>query len=138
MEFAAKILGLITAICCLGAPALSKADDQDQGFIRVVYCQNEAGRAEIYLPGRWVAGIGKAEFDLRDRGTSGYLTFDFTPVGKNKTMEAVQIRTGNNGAALLVELSERNLRAIIPLAGGKVNFPQRLAEEMTCKAFNKY
>ena len=72
-----------------------------------------------------------------DKTASGYLAFDFTPVGKNKTVDAVRIRMGNNGNTLVIDLWERGWSATIPLAGGKVTFPQRLAEEMSCNPFNK-
>jgi hypothetical protein len=120
---------------CAGNSILSNAADQT--FARVIYCQNDIGRAEVYLPGSAITGNGRPELRLGDKIVIGYLAFDFTPVGKNKTMEAVRIRLGNNGSALAISFLERGLSATIPLAGGKVAFPQRLAEEMTCKPFNK-
>jgi len=110
--------------------------DPDQSFARVIQCQNDVGRAELYLPGSAMTQQGRLELRLGDKIVNGYLAFDFTPVGKNKTMEGVHVRMANNGGALAIELWERGQRATIPLAGGKVVFPQRLAEEMDCKPFN--
>jgi hypothetical protein len=104
----------------------------EQSFARVVYCQNEVGRAEVYLPGSVITAKGRAEVRLGDKTVIGYIAFDFTPVGKNKSMEAVRIHMSDNGSALVVELFERGSRATIPVMGGKVAFPQRLAEEMNC------
>jgi hypothetical protein len=105
---------------------------EEQSFARVILCQNEAGRAEVYLPGSAISRKGRAEVSLGDKTVSGYLAFDFTPVGKNKTMEAVRIGMSKDGSAIVLELAERGSRATIPVNGGKVAFPQRLAEEMTC------
>jgi hypothetical protein len=137
MRAVAKIFVLIAFGFCASNSAPSNAADRDQSFARVIFYQNEAGRAELYLPGSAMTQKGKPELNLGDRTVDGYLAFDFTPVGKNKTMDAVRIRMGNNGNALIVDLSERGSSATIPLAGGKVAFPQRLAEEMSCNPFNK-
>jgi hypothetical protein len=74
---------------------------------------------------------------IGNKTAQGYLAFDFTPVGKNKTLEAVSVRMGSTGNALEIKLMERGSSATIPLAGGPVRFPQRLAEEMQCRPFNK-
>jgi len=110
---------------------------QDQSFARVFYCENEAGRAEVYLAGSAMTSTGKPELTIGDRTADGYLAFDFTPVAKNKTLNAVRIKLDSTGSALVVALTESGTSATIPLAGGRVSFPQRLAEEMQCRAFNK-
>jgi hypothetical protein len=101
-----------------------------------VYCKNEAGFAEVYLPGATVRGRGAAQVHLLGKTVNGFLTFDFTPVGKNKGMEPVRISMTESNDGLLVELYTRGSRATIPAQGGKVVFPQRLAEEMTCGPLN--
>lgn len=107
---------------------------QEKSFARVVQCEGEAGRAEVYLPGSAIADKGRAEVQLGTKTVTGYLAFDFTKVGKNKTLEAVRIGMNPGKDALVITLTERGSRsATIPLQGGKVAFPQRLAEEMTCK-----
>jgi hypothetical protein len=133
----AKISALIAFGCCTCISVVSRAADEDQSFARVFICQNDAGRAEIYLPGSAMTDKGKPELRLGDKTAGGYLAFDFTPVGKNKTLNAVSIRLGDNGKALIVELKETGSRATVPLAGGNVAFPQRIAEDMSCKPFNK-
>lgn len=119
----------------LGAGMLiSPAAAQEKSFARVVQCEGDAGRAEVYLPGSAITSKGRAEVQLGSKTVTGYLAFDFTKVGKNKTLEAVRIRLDPSKNALIVALTERgSRRAAIPLQGGKVAFPQRLAEEMTCK-----
>jgi hypothetical protein len=122
------------ALVCLGA---SPASAQDQGYVRVVHCKNEAGFAEVYLPGAVVPRRGAEHVRLDGKAVAGFLAFDFTPVGKNKTMEPVRIGMTSGNSALLVEFHTRGAaRATIPAAGGTVVFPQRLAEEMTCGPLN--
>jgi hypothetical protein len=123
-----KIHSALVLTCLLASPAAA----QDIGFARVISCKNDAGQAELYLPGSALSKKGKPGLNLGGKTFTGYLAFDFTPVGKNKVMEAVRIRSGNNGSTLSIELIERGSSATIPIAGGKVAFPQRLAEDMTC------
>jgi hypothetical protein len=122
----------------LGACLLaSAAAAQETSFARVVYCKNEAGYAEVYLPGSVVSGRGAEQVKLGGRVVGGYMAFDFTPVGKNKTLEAVRISMSEKERTLVVAFPERGSRsATIPLQGGTVRFPQRLAEEMTCGPLN--
>jgi len=115
----------------------SAASAQETSFARVVHCKNEAGYAEIYLPGSVVFGRGAEKVKLGGRTVGGYIAFDFTPVGKNKTLEAVRISASEKEGALIVAFPERDSRsATIPQRGGAVRFPQRLAEEMTCGPLN--
>jgi hypothetical protein len=122
----------------LGACLLtSAAAAQETSFARVVHCKNEAGFAEVYLPGSVVFGRGTEQVKLGGRAVDGYIAFDFTPVGKNKTLEAVRISVSEKEGALVVAFPERGSRsAAIPREGGTVAFPQRLAEEMACGRLN--
>ena len=122
---------------CAGYFLHPAAAAQDQSFARVFYCENDAGRAELYLAGSAMTNKGKPQLDLGNKTAQGYLAFDFTPVGKNKTLEAVRISMNEKEGALVVAFPERELRsATIPQQGGTVRFPQRLAEEMTCTPLN--
>jgi hypothetical protein len=106
-------------------------------FARVAHCKNDVGRAEVYLPGSVVFGRGPEQVMLGDKIVNGYLAFDFTPVGKNKTLEAVGVSLSEKKDSIVVEFSERgSLFALLPVRGGTVRFPQRLAEEMTCEPLN--
>ena len=116
---------------------VSSVSAQDMSFARVVHCMNDVGRAEVYLPGSVVFGRGPERVMLGDKIVNGYLAFDFTPVGKNKTLEAVGVSLSEKKDSIVVEFSERgSLLAILPVRGGTARFPQRLAEEMTCEPLN--
>ena len=129
----ARWLSAWVGACLLASAAAA----QETSFARVVYCKNEAGYAEVYLPGSVVPGRGAAQVKLGGRTVDGYIAFDFTPVGKNKTLEAVRISASEKEGALVVAFPERASRsATIPRQGGAVRFPQRLAEEMTCGPLN--
>jgi hypothetical protein len=104
----------------------------DEGFARIAFCRNEAGNAELYLPQSGFSSEPRPRIQLGGKTVTGLLAFDFTPVGKNKTMEAVRIGMTPDGGTISIQLSERAARAMIPITGGTVAFPQRLAEEMTC------
>jgi hypothetical protein len=122
---------------CTGYFLHPAAAAQDQSFARVFYCENDAGRAELYLAGSAMTRDGKPQLALGNKTAQGYLAFDFTPVGKNKTLDAVSVRMDSTGSALEITLMERGSNAMMPLAGGPVKFSQRLAEEMQCRPFNK-
>ena len=116
---------------------VSSASAQEMSFARVVHCKNDVARAELYLPGSVVLGRGPEQVRLGDRTVSGYLAFDFTPVGKNKTLNAVGVSMSEKKDSLIVEFSEGGSRpATIPVRGGMTRFPQRLAEEMICAPLN--
>ena len=116
---------------------VSSVSAQDMSFARVVHCKNDAGQAEVYLPGSVVLGRGPEQVMLADKIVNGSLAFDFTPVGKNKTLEAVGVSLSEKKDSIVVEFSERgSLLAILPVRGGTARFPQRLAEEMTCEPLN--
>ena len=120
--------------CCLLASSVAA---QDVSFARVVHCKNDVGRAEVYLPGSVVFGRGPEQVRLGDKIVNGYLAFDFTPVGKNKTLEAVGVSLSEKKDSIVIAFSERgSLVAILPVRGGTARFPQRLAEEMTCEPLN--
>lgn len=122
---------------CAGYFLHPAAAAQDQSFARVFYCENDAGRAELYLAGSAMTNEGKPQLAPGNKTAQGYLAFDFTPVGKNKTLDAVSVRMDSTGSALEITLMERGSNAMMPLAGGPVKFSQRLAEEMQCRPFNK-
>jgi hypothetical protein len=116
---------------------VSSTAAQEMSFARVAHCKNDAGRAELYLPGSVVLGRGPEQVRLGDRTVSGYLAFDFTPVGKNKTLNAVGVSMSEKKDSLIVEFSEgRSAPTTIPVRGGTTRFPQRLAEEMICEPLN--
>ena len=109
----AKLSALIALSYCVCGPVTSGAADEDQSFARVINCQNDVGRAEVYLPGSAMTDTGKPELRLGDKTVNGYLAFDFTPIGKNKTLNAASIRLGDNGRTLTIELKESGLSATI-------------------------
>lgn len=116
---------------------VSSVSAQDVSFVRVVHCKNDVGRAEVYLPGSVVLGRGPERVMLGDKIVNGYLAFDFTPVGKNKTLEAVGVSLSEKKDGIVVVFLERgSLLANLPVLGGTAHFPQRLAEEMTCEPLN--
>jgi hypothetical protein len=128
-----RSLSALVCMCLL----VSAVSAQDMSFTRVAHCKNDAGRAELYLPGSVVLGRGPEQVMLGEKIVNGYLAFDFTPVGKNKTLEAVGVSLSERKDSLVVEFSERgSLLAVLPVRGGTARFPQRLAEEMMCEPLN--
>jgi hypothetical protein len=116
---------------------VSAAAAQELSFARVFYCKNDVGRAELYLPGSVLSGRGPQNVRFLGKTVSGYLAFDFTPVGKNKTLNAVGVSMSERKDSLIVKLLEGgSWSATIPVRGGTTRFPQRLAEEMICEPLN--
>ena len=72
MRAVAKISALIAFGFCTGNSVLSNAADQDQSFARVIYCQNDTGRARTDMPGSAMTRKGKPELRLGDRTVKGY------------------------------------------------------------------
>ena len=130
----AKLLSALLATGLLVPPAGA----EETSFARVFLCKNEAGFAELYLSGAALSQRGPQRVELGGEPVSGYLAFDFTPVGKNKTLNPVRVSMNAAKDGLVVELTDwLPQRVTIPVKGGVTRFPQRLAEEMMCGALNK-
>jgi hypothetical protein len=109
---------------------------QDGAMTLVLRCKNDGGRVELYVPQSIVTGRTLANINL-SRPTNGFYALDLTEYQKGKSLEPARVRLTPDKKGVVVEQTSRRLPATtVPVAGGKVSFDKRFAEDMVCEAFN--
>jgi hypothetical protein len=123
-------------IALLGLHAGS-ATAQEGAFALVLRCKNDDARVELYLPETIVRGRGDPNARLA-RPVKGYYALDLTEAGKGKPLEPVRVSLTADRKGLVVDQYTRKLPpTTVPVAGGKVSFDKRFAEDMVCGPFNE-
>jgi hypothetical protein len=109
---------------------------QEGAFRRVLECKNDGARVELYLPENIVSGLGIANVRL-SQPARGYYALDLSDAGKGKPLEPVRVSLTTDKKGVVVNQYTRKLPpTTVPVAGGKVSFDKRFAEDMVCKPFN--
>jgi hypothetical protein len=128
----APVAGVAMVLLAAGGPAAA----QDGAFRRVLECKNDGARVELYLPESIVSGLGIANVRL-GQPAKGFYALDLGDAGKGKPLEPVRVRLAAGGKGVIVDQYTRKLPpTTVPVAGGKVSFDKRFAEDMDCKPFN--
>jgi hypothetical protein len=128
-------IGFIVAPLLIGSLPLP-ASAQDGAMTLVLRCKNENAQVEVYAPQSIVTGRTLANIDLT-RPVSGFYALDLTQADKGKSLEPARISLAANKKSVVIEQLNRKLpSATVPVAGGKVSFDRRFAENMTCEPFN--
>jgi hypothetical protein len=128
----AAIAGVAMILWAAAGPAVA----QEGSFRRVLECKNDGARVELYLPESIVSGLGIANVRLA-QPARGYYALDLSDAGKGKPLEPVRVRMATDKKGVVVNQYTRKLPpTTVPLAGGKVSFDKRFAEDMECKPFN--
>lgn len=123
--------GLVAALSiCAATAAAAKPPGADAVMIRMIACEGEGVRMEVYLP---------LSVDRHMRGGQsviGYYTLDLTDVNKGKPLEPVRITLSTDETTVIVDQYLRGLPPTrIPVAGGTVDFDQRFARHAKCGPF---
>ncbi|QIG99302.2 MULTISPECIES: hypothetical protein [unclassified Bradyrhizobium] len=123
--------GLVAAISlCVATAAFAKPPGAEAVMIRMIACEGEGVRMEVYLP---------LSVDRHMRGGQsviGYYTLDLTDVNKGKPLEPVRVTLSADEKTVTVDQYLRGLPPTrIPVAGGTVDFDQRFARHAKCGAF---
>jgi hypothetical protein len=128
----AAIAGVAMILWAAAGPAVA----QEGSFRRVLECKNDGARVELYLPESIVSGLGIANVRLA-QPARGYYALDLSDAGKGKPLEPVRVSLTTDRKGVVVNQYTRKLPpTTVPVAGGKVSFDKRFAEDMVCKPFN--
>ncbi|VIO78098.1 hypothetical protein CI1B_72330 [Bradyrhizobium ivorense] len=123
--------GLVAAIlACVATAAAAKPPGAEAVMIRMIACDGEGVRMELYLP---------LSVDRHMRGGQsviGYYALDLTDVNKGKPLEPVRVTLSTDEKTVTVDQYLRGLPPTrIPVAGGTVDFDQRFAKHAKCGPF---
>ncbi len=127
-------IGLVAAASlAVAAPASAKPSGDQAWMIRMLACEAEGARMEVYLP----QSVVFADHGLRAGQTvNGYYTLDLTGANKGKSLEPVRVTLSADRTTVTVDQYTRGLRPTrIPLGGGTVDFDQRFGTAAKCGPF---
>ena len=135
-----KHLGLAAIVCLLALPAAAKDPGEDSYMFRVMSCEGDDAKMEIYLPQSIVfQQNGKSSISniLEMRPTIGWYALDLTGALKGKPLEPVRLSVSPDKKFLIVDQYTRGHPPTrIPVGGGTVDFDQRFGTKAKCGALN--
>ncbi|MGX1105312.1 MULTISPECIES: hypothetical protein [Bradyrhizobium] len=113
--------------------AAAKPPGQDAAMMRMLACDGEGVRMEVYLP----LSVALAGQGLRAGQTViGYYALDLTEANKGKPLEPVRVTMSADKKTVTVDQYTRGLPPTqIPVRGGTVDFDQRFAKRAKCGPF---
>ncbi|MGY4473290.1 hypothetical protein [Bradyrhizobium sp. USDA 3364] len=123
--------GLVAVISiCVATVAAAKPPGADAAMIRMIACDGEGVRMEVYLP------LSVDRHMKGGQSVIGYYTLDLTDVNKGKPLEPVRVTLSTDERTVTVDQYLRGLPPTrIPAAGGTVDFDQRFAKHAKCGPF---
>ncbi|HUC49133.1 MAG TPA: hypothetical protein VMA30_07065 [Xanthobacteraceae bacterium] len=128
------VLGFVLA-ALVGVPAPAKDLDAGGWMIRVLACEGEDAKMEVYLPQSIVLGKVPIARALASPVNS-YYTLDLTNANKGKSLEPVKVSMAASGKTVIVDQVTRGLPPTrIPVGGGTVDFDQRFGTQAKCGPF---
>jgi hypothetical protein len=103
---------------------------------RVLACEGDDAKMEVYLPQSVVSGRGPANANL-SKPVIGYYALDLSAAGKGKPLEPVRVSYTADKKMVIVDQFTRGLPPTrIPVSGGTVDFDQRFGTKAKCGPFN--
>jgi hypothetical protein len=119
--------------------ATAKPPGADDWMMRMMACEGEGVRMELYLP-QSVVFAERADGDssgMRPGQTViGYYALDLTDVNKGKPLEPVRVTLSADKKTVTIDQYTRGLPPTrIPVKGGTVDFDQRFAKGAKCGPF---
>jgi hypothetical protein len=128
-----SLLGLLPALAILASAQTAAAKDPDS-FMRVLFCEGEDARMEVYLP---LALTVHGDAILNMKPAIGWYALDLSSALKGKPLEPVRVSISPDRKFVVVDQYTRGLPPTrIPVAGGTVDFDQRFGKNAKCAAFN--
>ncbi|MGF6307151.1 hypothetical protein ABIB82_007423 [Bradyrhizobium sp. i1.8.4] len=131
----AAMIGVVTAIALLSAPASAASLPDDRAWlIRMIACKGNGVQMEVYLPQSVVFALhgGMAAGTTAD----GYYTLDLTELNKGKDLEPVHVTMSADKTSVTVDQYTRGLPPTrIPVGGGTVDFDHRFGVGAKCGPF---
>jgi hypothetical protein len=135
------------AVAVLAVPlaargATEKPPGTDAWMIRMLSCEGESARMELYLPQSAVFGdrapaesFGSHQMRPGE-SVIGYYALDLTDANKGKMLEPVRVMLSADKKTVIVDQYTRSLPPTrIPVAGGTVDFDQRFGTAAKCGPF---
>jgi hypothetical protein len=108
----------------------------EAAMTRVLACEGDDARMEVYLPQSVVAGRGAANANLA-KPVVGYYALDLSAAGKGKPLEPVRVSYTPDKKMVIVDQFTRGLPPTrIPVGGGTVDFDKRFGTNAKCGPFN--
>ena len=120
----------------------AKPPGTDAWMIRMLACEGESAKMELYLPQSAVFGDRAAAESFGSHqmrpGESviGYYALDLTDANKGKMLEPVRVTLSSDKKTVIVDQYTRGLPPTrIPVVGGTVDFDRRFGKEAKCGPF---
>jgi hypothetical protein len=146
MRRSSVVHGIFAAAALAAAPfataVAAKPPGTDAWMIRMLACEGEGARMELYLPQSAVFGdrAGADSFGSHQmrpgESVIGYYALDLTDANKGKMLEPVRVTLSADKKTVIVDQYTRGLPPTrIPVAGGTVDFDQRFGTEAKCGPF---
>jgi len=132
-----RCLPMCIALCLFATllvpAAAAKPPGADDWMIRMIVCEGEGVRMEVYVPQQVVHSPGGMPWG---QTVYGYYALDLTDANKGKPLEPVRITLSADKKSVTVNQYTRGLPPTrIPVGGGTVDFDQRFAKNAKCGAF---
>jgi hypothetical protein len=116
-------------------PAAAKDPGDEASMIRMLACEGQDAKMELYLPQSMVFGKTPLAEALA-RSTIGYYALDLSDANKGKSLEPVKVSIVAGGKTVIVNQYTRGLPPTrIPVNGGTVDFDQRFGTQAKCGPF---
>jgi len=117
--------------------AVAAAKDPGDGayMIRMLVCEGEDAKMELYVPQSIVFG-SKPQAQALAQPVIGYYALDLSGANKGKALEPVKVSMTADGKTVIVNQYTRGLPPTrIPVGGGIVDFDQRFGTGAKCGPF---
>jgi hypothetical protein len=120
------------------APALAGGLFLDVPMTRIFACKGPDASMEVYAPQSLVL---KRNIEKSGLGgtVNGLYALDLTEAQKGKVIEPVRLRSTRDNKAIMVDqFTRKGLKpAMIPIAGGTLDFDQRFGTGAQCAPFRR-
>ena len=116
-------------------PAAAKDPGDEASVIRMLACEGQDAKMELYLPQSMVFGKTPLAEALA-HPTIGYYALDLSDANKGKPLEPVKVSMIQDGRTVIINQYTRGLPPTrIPAGGGTVDFDQRFGTKAKCGPF---
>ena len=133
-----KSMPICAALCAVvlladAEPSSAKPQGDDGWMMRMLVCEGENARMEVYLP----QSVLFSPDGMRGGQTvTGYYTLDLSDANKGKPLEPVRVTLSADKKTVTVDQYTRKLPPTrIPVEGGTVDFDQRFGTGAKCGPF---
>jgi len=133
-----KSMPICAALCAVvlladAKPSSAKPQGDDGWMMRMLVCEGENARMEVYLP---QSVLFSPDGMRAGQTVTGYYTLDLSDANKGKPLEPVRVTLSADKKTVTVNQYTRKLPPTrIPVEGGTVDFDQRFGTRAKCGPF---